>query len=97
MEREELSSKLSFLVLCSETARKRLFARRLLGTNVNREGEGAGGGGGAAVDRVGKGGQLVHLLFKTLKRFRSHPKSRLLYPSFNSLSRAKVSQSVPLR
>ena len=90
MEREERSSKLSFLVLCSETARKRLFASRLLGTNVNREGEGA-------VDRVGKGGQLVHLLFKTLKRFRSHPKSRLLYPSFNSLSRAKVSQSVPLR
>ena len=94
MEREERFSKLSFLVLCSETARKRLFASRLLGTNVNREGEGAGGG---AVDRVGKGGQLVHLLFKTLKRFRSHPKSRLLYPSFNSLSRAKVSQSVPLR
>ena len=42
MEREQRSSKLSFLVLCSETVRKRLFACRLLGTNVNGE---AGGGG----------------------------------------------------
>ena len=87
MEREQRSSKLSFLVLCSETARKRLFGRRLLDTNVNGE-----AGGGKGVDGDGKERQLVFLLFKTLKRFRSHPESRL-----NSLSRAKISQSVPLR
>ena len=88
MEREQRSSKLWFLVLCSETARKRLFACRLLGTNVNGE----AGGGGEGVDGVDKERQLVHLLFKTLKHFRSHPESRL-----NFLSRAKISLSVPLR
>ena len=88
MEREQRSSKLWFLVLCSETARKRLFACRLLGTNVNGE----AGGGGEGVDGVDKERQLVHLLFKTLKRFRSHPESRL-----NFLSSAKISLSVPLR
>lgn len=50
------------------------------------------GGGGEGVDGVDKERQLLHLLFKTLKRFRSHPESR-----FNFLSRAKISLSVPLR
>ena len=53
---------------------------------------GGGGGGEEGVDGVDKERQLVHLLFKTLKRFRSHPESRL-----NFLSRAEISLSVPLR
>ena len=53
---------------------------------VRHKREWCGRGRREEVDGVGKERQLVHLLFKTLKRFRSHPESRL-----NSLSRAKIS------